>query len=73
MKLSDLQALLTKVQTIAGDVDVVLKAADTEAQTVISDLAIHLDPSTGQAGGTLEVTHAPAGPPLADAGRPLSE
>lgn len=62
MKISDLQGLLGKVQSIAGDVEVVLKAAETEVETVITDLGIHLDPSSGNAGGTLEVTHGTAAP-----------
>jgi hypothetical protein len=66
VKVSELQGLLSKVQSVAGDVEVILKSAETEAQTVISDLAIHLDPSTGQTGGSLEVTHAPAPEPVAE-------
>lgn len=67
MKISDLSALLAKVQSIAGDVDVVLKAAETAAETVITDLGIHLDPTTAVAGGTLEIQHAPATPPPPEA------
>ena len=66
MKLSDLQQLLTKVQTIAGDVEVVLKDAVSEAETVITDLGIHLDPTTAQAGGTLTIEHGVAAPAAAE-------
>lgn len=71
MKISDLSSLLTKVQSIAGDVEVVLKSAETELETVITDLAVHISPETGSTGGTLEVEHAPAVPaPLADPSPP---
>lgn len=65
MKISDLAALLSKVQQIAGDVDVVLEDAQTEASSVITDLGIHLDPSSGVPGGTLTIQHgqAPPAPP----------
>lgn len=62
MKLSELQALFSKVNSIAGDVEVVLKSAEDEVETVITDLAVHLDPTTGATGGTLEVTHGAASP-----------
>jgi hypothetical protein len=67
VKISDLTALLSRVQQIAGDVDVVLQAADTEAETVITDLGIHLDPASGSVGSSLTITHgtAPAPPPAA--------
>lgn len=71
MKLSELQQILSKVQTFAGDVEVALRAAVTEAETVISDLSVHLDPTSGEAAGKLVVTHAaatdtPAEPAAAD-------
>lgn len=65
MTLSELQGLLSKVQSIAGDVEIVLKDAVSEAETVITDLGIHLDPTSATAGGTLEVTHGPAPVPAA--------
>lgn len=64
MKVSELVGLLSKVQQFASDVDVVLKAAENEAETVISDLAIHIAPD-GTTGGTLEITHGTA-PPAAE-------
>jgi hypothetical protein len=63
MKISDLTALLSRVQSIAGDVEVVLKAAETEVETVITDLGIHLDPTSAAAGGTLTIEHGTATPP----------
>lgn len=65
MKLSDLATLLARVQQFAGDVDIVLRDAETEAESVITDLGIHFDPTSGQTGGQLTVTHgqAPAAPP----------
>ena len=67
MKLSELQTVLSKVSQIAGDVDVVLKAAEGDLETVITDLGIHLDPTSGNAGSTLTIEHgtAPPEPPPA--------
>lgn len=62
MKISDLSALLSKVTQTAGDVDVVLKDDSTEVETVITDLAIHIDPASGGVGGTLEIMHGAAPP-----------
>ena len=65
MTISDLVGLLGKVQSMAGDVDVVLRHAVDGVETVVKDLQIHLTPSTGQAGGSLVIEHetAPAPPP----------
>lgn len=74
MKISDLSAMLSKVTQLAGDLEVVLKAAEGEAETVITDLGIHLSPASGTAGSTLTIEHgtpppavveppAPADPP----------
>lgn len=63
MKISDLTSLLSRVQSIAGDVEVVLKAAESEVETVITDLGIHLDPTSAAAGGTLTIEHGTAPPP----------
>lgn len=64
MKISDLSNLLTKVQSIAGDVEVVLKHAEQEAETVITDLGIHLDPQSATTTGSLVIEHDTA-PPVA--------
>lgn len=67
MKISDLSALLTRVQQIAGDVDVVLKAAEGEAETVISNLGINLKPDASGPAGSLVIEHGEASaPPEAD-------
>lgn len=62
MKISDLSAVLSRVQQIAGDVDVVFKDAESEAETVINDLGLHLDPSGSSDGGKLTITHGDAPP-----------
>lgn len=75
MKLSELTALFSKVNSIAGDVEIVLKDAETDIEHVITDLSIHLDPSSGAVGGALTVEHgvapepdpAPADPPAGKA------
>jgi hypothetical protein len=65
MKLSELQSLLGRIQQLAGDVDVVLKAADSEAETVITDLGIHLDATSAAPTSTLTITHGTAPAPAA--------
>jgi hypothetical protein len=70
LKISDLTGLLNKVQQIAGDVEVELQAAEGEAKSFITDLGIHLDPTTASAGGTLTITHGDAPPPPAPVEEP---
>lgn len=69
MKISELAGLLAKVQNIAGDVDVVLKDAASEVETVITDFVMHLSPSDGSVTGGVSIEHgpAPAAPPPASA------
>lgn len=66
MKASELTAIIAKVQQVAGDVDIVLRNAETAAETAITDLVVHLSPQTGATGGTLSIEHsgspAPAAP-----------
>lgn len=66
MKISDLTAVLSRVQQIAGDVEVVFKDAASEAETVINDLGLHLDPSGNSDGGKLTITHGDAPPAPAE-------
>jgi hypothetical protein len=63
VKISELTALFAKVQNIAGDVEVALKNVESEAETVITDLTIHLSPADGATNGGLTIEHATAGPP----------
>lgn len=65
MKISELSNLLTKVQSIGGDLDVVLHDAAEEAETVITDLAVHISPESGGVDGKLTITHGDAPPPAA--------
>lgn len=62
MKISDLSQLLSRVQQTAGDLEVVFKAAEGDAETVITDLGIHLDPTSGETVGKLEIAHGTAPP-----------
>lgn len=68
MKLSELQALLSKAQTAVGDADVILKDAETAAETVVTDLTFKLDAATGAPGGTVVVGHnvSPPAPTVED-------
>lgn len=62
MKISELSNLLTKVQSIGGDLDVVLQDAKTELETVINDLAVHISPESGTVDGKLVIAHGDAPP-----------
>lgn len=62
MKISEVQGLLSKVQSITGDVEVVLKAAESEAETIIQSVAIELG-ADGGTPTTVTVAHAPAPEP----------
>lgn len=62
MKVSELSAALAKVQTIAGDAEIVLRDALSDAETVITDLGVKLDLTGGAKDGTLVVGHSAAEP-----------
>ena len=70
MKISELTQLLSKVTQLGGDLEVVLKAAEGEAETVITDLGIHLKPTGGGVQSTLTIEHGSA-PPLAPEPAPV--
>lgn len=64
MKVSELAATLAKVQQIAGDIDVVLRAAESTDEQVVTDLVLYLDPVSGTADDSLVIEYgaAPAAP-----------
>lgn len=70
MKISELTALLTKVQQIAGDVEVTLEAAADKVETIITDLGVHLDPADPTAGSKLTIEHGEAPPPAEPTAEP---
>jgi len=76
MKVSELAAALQKVQQVAGDVPVVLKAVEGGVETALLSIGVHIDPTSAE-GGTAELEHGeqsapapapepePAAPPAA--------
>lgn len=60
MKVSALQGVLSRIQQIAGDVEVVIKAAEDGVSEAITDLEIHLDPNDAAAPGTVTAQLGPA-------------
>lgn len=62
MKISELQGLLTRIQSGIGDVEIVLKSAEGAAGSVIKSIEADLNPETGQAAGAVTITHGAAEP-----------
>lgn len=60
MTVAEVIALLSKVQSMAGDLPVVFKAVDGAAETVLHKIGLELEPSSGTAQGTVTVLHGPA-------------
>lgn len=60
MKISDVQALLSKVSNVAGDVELVLKAVEGEAETVIHSVGIELGAAGDATSAAATITHGPA-------------
>lgn len=67
MTISEVQALLTKVQQVAGDADVVLRAAEGAAETVIQTVGIELGAGGNPASSEVTITHGPPAPAPAPA------
>jgi hypothetical protein len=68
MDVSQLIAALQKVSQLAGDVPVVLKHAESEAETVLQSIGVHINPTTGETSGEAVLEHgdAPDTPPAPD-------
>jgi len=66
MKVTELIAALQKVQQVAGDVPVVLKDVEGDAETALLSIGVHIDPTSGSpvGGVTLEHGEQPASPPV---------
>lgn len=61
MKISDLQGLLTKVGQYAQDAEIVLKDAESGAETVLQDVEIKLT-ADGTGTGSVVLNHTAAAP-----------
>lgn len=57
MTLSELLAGLQKLSQYAGDLPVVIKAVETEAETVFHSIGLQIDPS-GNANGKVTINHS---------------
>lgn len=55
MKISELQSVLARLSQAAGDVEVAFKGALSDAETAITDLEIHLDPTDAAVPGTAAI------------------
>lgn len=63
MKLSELIAGLNKLTQFAGDLPVVIKNVESEAETVLHSIGINIDPSSGTANGSVTINHGTAPEP----------
>ena len=68
MKISELVGVLNKVQQVAGDVPIVLKAVEDGAETGLLSVGVHIDPTTAE-GGSVALEHGQA-PPASPAPEP---
>lgn len=64
MTLSELIAGLQRFTQIAGDLPVIFKAVEGEAETVLHDIGININPTAGSATGSVTINHgvAPVAP-----------
>lgn len=75
MTVSEIIAALSRVQQIAGDLPVVFKEIESDAETVLQSIGVNIDPNSGAAGGSVTLQHstapaAPAAPPAEQAPAP---
>lgn len=59
---SELQQGLSKIQASIGDVEVVLKAAEQEAETVVKSFEVSLSPTGSATGSAVTIVHGTADP-----------
>jgi hypothetical protein len=62
VNISDVTAALTKVSQLVGDVPVVLRDLETDAETELKSLEVSIDAATGQTSSIVTVTHGPPAP-----------
>lgn len=60
MTLSEMIALLSRIQQMAGDLPVVFRSPESDAVTVLESIGVNIDPISGAAGGNVTILHAPA-------------
>lgn len=60
MLISELINALGKINQIAGDIPVVLKHVEQEAETELVSLGLHIDPTSGSTGGKITLEHGAA-------------
>lgn len=68
MLISELLAALGKVNQLAGDIPIVLKHVESEAETELLSLGLHIDPTSAEVGGSVTLEHGT--PPAAPAPTP---
>lgn len=64
MKISELQALLAKVTNVVGDAEVILKAVESDAETVLKTVGIELGAGGDPTAAGVTISHG--APPPAD-------
>lgn len=57
MKISELQALLSKASSLLGDAPIILKALEDEAETDVKGLVVTIVDAAAAEGGTVTVSH----------------
>lgn len=63
MLTSEIIAALQKVQSIAGDIPVVLRRVEDDVETELLSIGVHIDPATSSTKGSVALEHgAPAAP-----------
>ena len=67
MLISELVSALNRVTQLAGDIPVVLKDVETEAETVLLSLGIKIDPAADTASSSVTIEHGPAPEPVTPA------
>ena len=66
MTVQEVIGLLSKVQSMAGDLPVVFKALEGDAETVLHKIGLEIEPGSGNAAGTVTVVHGPEQTPAPD-------
>jgi hypothetical protein len=62
MKIADLQTVLTKVQQITGEAEVILKDVETGAETVLQNIGLELGADGSVSSSVVTINHGPAAP-----------